>query len=81
MKSSKHLRYWILIYGRVTIRGMKRISINVYVAGVSLAVIIVNLLSFLLRGAVQRGVVVFSAGFLVGILAMYIAIHLYRVEQ
>lgn len=45
-----------------------------YVIGVIVALIIVNYLALLIDGSSR---VEFSAGFLLGMLAMYIAVHLY----
>ncbi len=51
---------------------MKQISLWVYVVGVIVVLGIVNLL------VVSSSIAVFSGGFLLGMLAMYIAVHLYK---
>jgi hypothetical protein len=58
---------------------MKRYSLWVYVIGVIIALAIVNWLAWLVGGAAQLGTAeLVSLGFLLGMLAMYIAVHLYR---
>ena len=55
---------------------MKRYPLSLYVTGVIIVLAIVNFIAwFMGRG---MSISIFSAGFLVGMLAMYIAVHLYR---
>ena len=51
---------------------MKKYLIWVYVAGVLVILAIINLF------IVSRNMVTFSGGFLVGMLAMYVAVHFYK---
>ncbi|HEX5430124.1 MAG TPA: hypothetical protein VFX17_03565 [Patescibacteria group bacterium] len=56
---------------------MKR-PLWVYIIGVIIALIIVNYISYLIGGTDRlRMVMDVSIGFLLGMLAMYIAVHLY----
>ena len=51
----------------------------VYVIVVVIAIVIVNWISYMIGGADRLAKVeVFSGGFLLGMIAMYIAVHLYR---
>ena len=51
---------------------MKQYSLWMYVVGVVVVLAIVNLI------AMSQSVAIFSGGFLAGMLAMYIAVHLYK---
>ncbi len=58
---------------------MKKYPLKVYVISVIIVLIILNILVWYLRGSAESMIVmVFSAGFLLGMLAMYIAVHVYR---
>jgi hypothetical protein len=58
---------------------MKKISLGVYVVGVIVALVIVNFIVWYMgRVAELHNVELLSVGFLLGMLAMYIAVHLYR---
>lgn len=58
---------------------MKKYPLKVYVIAVVIVLIILNLLVWYLRGSAESTVVMtFSAGFLLGMLAMYIAVHVYK---
>jgi hypothetical protein len=58
---------------------MKRYPVWLYVVCVIAALAIVNYIAWLTGGATQlRAVELFSVGFLLGMLAMYIAVHVYR---
>lgn len=57
----------------------KKRSLGVYVVGVIVCLIIVNsIVWYMGRFAELKSVELISAGFLLGMLAMYIAMHLYR---
>jgi len=51
---------------------MKKISLWVYVVGV---VVVLAIINFFVR---SESTSIFSGGFLLGMLAMYIAVHLYK---
>jgi hypothetical protein len=58
---------------------MKKVSLGVYVIGVIVALIIVNCIVWYMgRLEELHNVELLSVGFLLGMLAMYIAVHLYR---
>lgn len=58
---------------------MKKRPLSIYVVGVIIALIIVNLLAWFVDPAkAVHDSLIFSGGFLLGMLAMYIAVHLYR---
>ena len=58
---------------------MKKYPLWLYVVGVIIALVLVNYISWFLGGKAKlQTVEVFSGGFLLGMLAMYIAVHLYR---
>jgi len=57
---------------------MNKRPLWVYVTGVLIALVIINSVYAYLHGAFSQNVTVFSLGFLVGMLAMYIAVHLYK---
>jgi hypothetical protein len=57
---------------------MKR-PLWIYIVGVVIALVIVNYLAWLVDSAVTLHTsLLVSGGFLLGLLAMYIAVHLYR---
>ncbi len=57
----------------------KKKSLWVYVVGVLIALVIVNILAWLTGGDTKfHTSALVSIGFLMGMLAMYIAVHLYR---
>jgi len=58
---------------------MKKYPLGLYVVAVIIVLAIVNYLIWLERGAAGlRLMEIFSIGFLAGMLAMYIAVHVYR---
>ena len=58
---------------------MKKYPLSLYVFGVIVVLVIVNCLAWFLYGEKEfRSIMTFSLGFLLGMLAMYIAVHLYR---
>ena len=58
---------------------MKKRSINFYVIAVLVVIAIMNCFAWFVNGGENAATIeIFSSGFLVGILAMYIAIHFYR---
>ena len=58
---------------------MKKYPLWLYVIGVVVALAVVNYVSWLLGGRARLHTMeVFSGGFVLGMLAMYIAVHLYR---
>ena len=58
---------------------MKRYPLSLYVVGVMVALAIINYIAWLTGGAEKLGTMeLFSVGFLLGMLAMYIAVHVYR---
>ena len=58
---------------------MKRYPLSLYVTGVIIVLAIVDCIAwFALGGIHAKSIGVFSGGFLLGMLAMYIAVHLYR---
>jgi hypothetical protein len=58
---------------------MKKHSLGVYVVGVIVALVIVNFIVWYMgRLDELHSVELLSVGFLLGMLAMYIAVHLYR---
>ncbi|MGH7204483.1 MAG: hypothetical protein ACREHC_08660 [Candidatus Levyibacteriota bacterium] len=57
---------------------MKKSSLAVYVTGVVIVITLVNCIVWFINPAELRSVMTFSLGFLIGMLAMYIAVHLYR---
>ena len=58
---------------------MKKYPLGLYVVGVIIALAIINYIAWSVGGAAKlHGFELLSAGFLLGMLAMYIAVHLYR---
>lgn len=57
---------------------MKKTSLAVYVIGVVIVITLVNFIIGYTNPSEVRSVMTFSLGFLLGMLAMYIAVHLYR---
>lgn len=55
---------------------MKRYPLCLYVTGVVIVLAIINLIAWSVGKGM--GISIFSAGFLMGMLAMYIAVHFYR---
>jgi hypothetical protein len=58
---------------------MKKYPLSLYVVGVIIVLVIVNYLSWFVGGEARlKSFELFSSGFLLGMLAMYIAVHIYR---
>ncbi len=58
---------------------LKRYPLWLWVVGVIIALAVVNCISWSLGGTARlKTMEVFSGGFLLGMLAMYIAVHVYR---
>ncbi|EDY18438.1 hypothetical protein CfE428DRAFT_4222 [Chthoniobacter flavus Ellin428] len=58
---------------------MKQRRLSVYVTAVMVVLVIANCLAWLVGGAARfRAMGIYSSGFLIGMLAMYIAMHLYK---
>ena len=58
---------------------MKKYPLSLYVALVVIILVILNYISWLVGGGARlRETELFSSGFLLGMLAMYIAVHFYR---
>jgi hypothetical protein len=55
---------------------MKKYHLSLYVTGVIIVLAIINFIVWFTGKGMNIGI--FSAGFLVGMLAMYIAVHFYR---
>ena len=61
---------------------MKKRPLSFYVTSVVIALILVNCIVWFIKGDPEsREVMIFSLGFLIGMLAMFIAVHLYRWKQ
>jgi hypothetical protein len=68
----------IMLHDWATIDRMKR-PLWIYIVGVVIALVIVNCLAWLVDStATLHTSLLVSGGFLLGMLAMYIAVHLYR---
>lgn len=60
---------------------MKKYNLRVYVVGVVIVLAVINCIAWFLNGGTNAKVIeIFSAGFLLGMLAMYIAVHLYKTD-
>ena len=58
---------------------MKRYPLSIYVTGVIIVLAIINCIAWFVGGVIHaRNISIFSGGFLLGMLAMYIAVHIYR---
>lgn len=58
---------------------MKKYPLGLYVVGVIVALAIINYIAWSVGGAARlKSFELLSAGFLLGMLAMYIAVHIYR---
>jgi len=58
---------------------MKKYPLWLYVIGVIIALVLVNYISWFVGGATKlESFELLSGGFLLGMLAMYIAVHIYR---
>ena len=58
---------------------MNKIPLSIYVAGVLIVLAAVNLIArSIYRGTEAKSIAIFSAGFLLGMLAMYIAVRFYK---
>ena len=58
---------------------MKRFPLHVYIIGVIIALVIINYIAWSMGGEVKlKSFELLSSGFLLGMLAMYIAVHIYR---
>jgi hypothetical protein len=55
---------------------MKRYPLSLYVTGVIIVLAIINFIAWFTGR--RMSISIFSAGFLVGMLAMYIAVHFYQ---
>jgi hypothetical protein len=59
--------------------GLRKRPLYVYIIGVIIALVVVNYISWLIGGQTRLSMVeLVSFGFLLGMLAMYIAVHLYK---
>ena len=57
---------------------MKRYPLSLYVTGVIIVLAIINCIAWFAGGVMHaRNIIIFSSGFLLGMLAMYIAVHIY----
>jgi hypothetical protein len=58
---------------------MKRFPLYLYVIGVIIVLLLINYIAWLVGGAAKlESFELLSGGFLLGMLAMYIAVHIYR---
>jgi hypothetical protein len=58
---------------------MKRWSLSVYVVAVIIALVFANVIAWFTGGPAKfRIMEIYSFGFLMGMVAMYIAVHLYK---
>ncbi len=58
-----------------------RFPLSLYVAGVVIVLAIINVINWFANGGLRaRSVAIFSGGFLLGMFAMYIAVHLYKMS-
>ena len=58
---------------------MKNTSLSTYLAAVVVALAIMNYLVWSIGGSAKMAKsIIFTGGFVVGMLAMYIAVHIYR---
>lgn len=58
---------------------MKRFPLSLYVTGVIIVLAVINCIAWFADGGIKfRAIETFSLGFLMGMLAMYIAVHIYR---
>lgn len=58
---------------------MKRFPLSLYVTGVIIVLAIINCIARFAGGGMHaRGIGIFSGGFLLGMFAMYIAVHIYK---
>ena len=58
---------------------MKKYPLGLYVVGVIIVLVLINYIAWLVGGEVKlQSFELLSAGFLLGMLAMYIAVHVYR---
>jgi len=58
---------------------MKKYPLGLYVIGVIIVLALINYIAWSVGGEAKLQVFkLFSAGFLLGMLAMYIAVHIYR---
>ena len=60
-------------------KNMKKYPLSIYVAMVLVVLAAVNIIArFVARGMHVRSIAIFSAGFLLGMLAMYVAVRVYK---
>jgi hypothetical protein len=58
---------------------MKKYPLGLYVAGVIIALALINYIAWFVGGEAKlKSFELLSSGFLLGMLAMYIAVHIYR---
>ncbi len=58
---------------------MKKYPLGLYVIGVIIVLVFINYIAWFVGGEARlKSVELFSIGFLLGMLAMYIAVHVYR---
>ncbi|HAM50418.1 MAG TPA: hypothetical protein DCP92_06875 [Nitrospiraceae bacterium] len=58
---------------------MKRYPLSLYVICVIIVLVLINYIAWFVGGEARlKSVEIFSVGFLLGMLAMYIAVHVYR---
>ena len=57
---------------------MKKRSLWLYIIGVIVVLVIINVIVYMVGGTDKLKIEIFSAGYLVGMTAMYIAVHIYR---
>jgi len=58
---------------------MKKYPLGLYVVGVIIVLVLINCIAWFVGGEVKlKSFELLSGGFLLGMLAMYIAVHLYR---
>jgi hypothetical protein len=57
---------------------MKRFPLSLYATGVMIVLVLINCIAWFVGGVARlKNVEIFSSGFLLGMLAMYTAVHIY----